>query len=478
MKTLLLALIVAAAPVDDSFRTQKPAPGPTPKLALPPVKTFVDPTTGLNVFLVERKDLPVVTWTLAFDTGGVDDPKGKEGLAQLAMALTTEGTKRLDKIAFEERQADLGSSVSSGGGLETSTVTFRSLSRNADETLSLFVESLREPGLRVEDFDRLKKRMKADLQQQRGAPASIGARVAPVVLYGPTHPYGRIVTDASIDAITLDDVRGYLARLAPKGARLYVVGDADEARVKAQLAAKLGGWKGTAPKPLKIAKPAPLKGTVFFVDVPGAPQSQIAIGAAGPSRLAKDYEANLLLAQILGGGFSSRLNMNLREKHGFTYGARAGFSYRRALGAFTAATSVRTDATGASLREIAKEIRAMRAGAPTPMELARERQGVVLGLPAQFATGDRIQQTIGELAFYGLPLDWYAEHANRLAAVDEAAILAAAKKHLVEEGYKVLVVGDGKAVLPELQAIAKEGVFGKEGVVLLDADGNVVPSSR
>ena len=216
----------------------------------------------------------------------------------------------------------------------------------------------------------------------------------------------------------------------------------------------------------------------FFVDVPGAPQSQIYVGLEGPPRGSRDYEATLLMNEILGGGFGSRINMNLREKHGYAYGARSGFGYRRAFSTFAASSSVRTDATGPSLREISTELTNIRTGPPTDVELTRERTGAELQLPASFSTGSRILDTFSDLVFFGLPLDTYEGFRARLEAVDAAAIQRAASAHVRDKGVKVLVVGDGKVVRDDLEKIAREKLFGDEGFVELDADGKVIPAGK
>jgi zinc protease len=181
------------------------------------------------------------------------------------------------------------------------------------------------------------------------------------------------------------------------------------------------------------------------------------------------------MLEILGGSFSSRINMNLREDKGYTYGGRAGVSYRRAGGSFSASSSVRTDVTGPALREVIKEILGMRAGDPTAEELRRVQEGAMLALPAEFATPSDTLGAVQRLSFFDLPLDWYAGYQQRLRAVDIAAVRKAAEKHLRAQDFVVLVVGDADKVLKDLDAIAAEKVFGKGGLVVLDADGKPAP---
>jgi predicted Zn-dependent peptidase len=179
------------------------------------------------------------------------------------------------------------------------------------------------------------------------------------------------------------------------------------------------------------------------------------------------------MASILGGGFTSRINMNIREDKGFAYGARAGFSYNRHHGVFAATSSVHTEKTGASLREIAKEIGKMRTTDVTEEELSREKNAILLGMPARFASASRVMRSFSNLVFYGLPLDYYDGFQERIRSATAADLRKVAEKHLRESDFKVLVVGDGAVIREDLEAIAKEGVLGGKGLVVLDEDGKV-----
>ncbi|MCA9636670.1 MAG: insulinase family protein [Myxococcales bacterium] len=458
---------------DEPFRAQQPAPGPIAQLQLPAIKTFTM-DNGIEVFLVSEETLPTVYMTLEFDVGEVDDPANRAGLHSLCTDLIDEGTKRLEKIAFEEAQADHAIELWANSGRETSTFGLRALKGQLEPGLDLFVEMLREPGLRQKDLDRLRDRRKASLAQTRGNPASIPWRVYPTLIWGQTHPYGQVDTEKTLDGIKLADCKKVAGKFKPEGARLFVVGMITEDEIKAALGPRLDKWKGKAPKAKAIPAAKPRGGTIFLVDVPGAAQSVISIGHPGPSRKAPDYEATYLMAQILGGSFSSRINMNLREDKGYAYGGRGGISYYRGGSYFSAGASVRTDATGASVRELAKEIAGMRAGPPTAEEIQREQAGAIAALPATFSTPTRTLFAYKWLDFYGLGLDWYQGYTKRIGEVTPAAVQEAAKQHLQERDFVVLVVGDAATVQADLQAIADEKLFGDGGLALLDADGQPV----
>jgi len=458
---------------NEPFRATRPQPKAPAELDLPQITQMVL-SNGLEVRLVEQKTLPTAMLMFEWDIGRINDPRGKAGMASLCVDLLDEGTKSLDHAAFMAKQADHAVSIWASPGNEVTTVGVQALQRELGPALDLVAEMLLEPGMRADDFGRLVEQEKAYVEQQKTSPSSIANRVWSSLVWGGQHPYGKIETAATVDQITLADCDAWVARLKPEGARLWVVGKIDGETLRKQLEDRFAGWTGKAPKPIKIAKPKPAKGTMFFIHVPNAAQSQILVGHPGPARNAPDYEATQMMAAILGGSFSSRLNMNLREDKGWAYGARGGFSYSRGGSSFSAGSSVRTDASGGALREIAKEIQTMRSSDPSDEELGREREGAQRAMPATFSTATRTLYAFRDLAYYDLPLDWYEGYQARLAAIDPAAIRKAAESHLQKGDFVVVIAGDGAVILPELEQIADEKLFGKGGLLFLDADGNPV----
>lgn len=455
---------------DEPFRASIPDPAPIAELNLPSVETF-KLESGLEVYLVRQQKLPTVTMAFEFDVGGVRDPKAKIGMTSVCMDLLDEGTKKYDTAAFEEKQADHAVNVSSFGGSDTSGINVRALTSQLGPALDLMAEMILEPGMRQADLDRLKDARKASLLQAKGSPQPIAGRLYGSLVWGASHPYGNIETEKTIDAISLADCQKLVGQIKPGGARLWITGMITQDEVRQALGSRLAAWTGKSPAPAKIAAAKPRLGTIFFVHVKDAAQSSVYVGHPGPDRGAADYEATDMMVEILGGSFSSRINMNLRENKGYTYGGRAGIGYRRAGSSFSASSSVRTDATGPALREIIKEFVTMRTTEATDAELKRVKDGALLGLPAEFATPSDTLFAFQRLKFYGLPLDWYAGYQSRLKTVDVAAVRKAAEKHLRAQDFVVLVVGDADKVLADLDAIARDKLFGKGGVVVLDADG-------
>ncbi|MDB4960824.1 MAG: putative Zn-dependent peptidase [Myxococcales bacterium] len=480
---------------DEEFRVKQPVPGALRPFRLPAVKPF-KLKNGILVYLVEQHALPLVSIDLNFDGGGVADPKGKEGLSGVCMGMLTEGTERLDKIQYAEALADVASSISTYAGDDSQGISLGSLTKHLDTTFSLFVETLQTPGFRASDFDRMIKRRIESVKQSKGNAGSVAGRVTGPVLYGIEHPYGTVVTEESLKAITLDDCKAYTTQwLKPGNARLFVVGDLTEQQIRALFeGGALAGWKGKATKAPVLPAPKGPKGRIFFVHVPNAAQSQVSMMHFGPKRTAPDYFANSMMASVFGGGFSSRINMNLREDKGYSYGARGGFGYSKEYGTFNASASVRTDSTYQTLLEIDREVkRLVKNEKPIEKdELEREKQGAILGLPGRFSTAQAALGQYRGLVYFGLPLDYYNTYVDKVGKVTEAQVKASAAKQLKPGQAIYLVVGDGNAPVivrqdgkdvpyakdgkaltlrEALADLATRGDVGQGGLVELDTDG-------
>jgi zinc protease len=496
----------------EAFRAAQPAPTAERPFQLPAITRFAM-GPAIDVYLMENHDLPVVSLELNLEGGGMNDPAGKVGLASMCMNMLTEGTQRLDKIAYSEALADIASSISAYAGNDRQGVSMSALKRNFPATFALWAETITSPGLRPSDFDRMVKRSLESLKQAKASPGSIHGRVFGAVLYGLRHPLGRVTTEATLSALTLDDCKKYhAAYLKPKGARLFVTGDITRAELEQAFAPLLASWKGAPRKSVAMKKPAAPSGKIFFVHVAGAPQASVALLHLGPPRTSPKYFANDLMAQVLGGGFAGRINMNLREDKGYSYGARGGFGYNRFFGSFSASSSVRTDSAAQSIVELYEEVHGLKDGSKPPKaeELDREKNGAILGLPAGFATS---RQTLGmfrSLVYYGLPLDYYATYVDKVKAVTLEDVAAAAARELKPGQASILVVGDGDALqitnIPPgddpsasdkkvnppmlgqdgqqltlrqaLVEMAAAGKFGKGALVELDADGQVVKPAK
>ncbi len=476
---------------EEAFRDKQPTGDEPRNFNLPGITQF---KLGgqIDVFLVERHELPTISVELNFDGGSVSDGSGREGTASVCMSMISEGTKTLNKLAFEEAQADIASGISSYAGTETQGVSMYTLSKNFDATFALFSDAIREPGLRNEELDRMVKRRVESLKQSKGSPGSIARRIGDSIAYGPKHPFGKITTEKSLRRIKISDCKRYIkSYVKPRGARLFIVGDMTEAQVTEKFAPLLKSWKGSPKKLGKMPSPKSRNGRVFFVDVPGAAQSSIYIGHMGPGRMDDGYFANQMMTGVLGGSFSSRINMNLREAKGYTYGARGNFRYNRHFGSFLASSSVRSDATHQSVQELFAEMVALKKGLRPALaqELDREKSGAILGLPARFATARQVLSMYRTLVYYGLPMSYYNDYVGNYSKVTLEQVNASAATLLHPEDSLVLVVGDGSAkqlrreegkdvatqqtLLDTLSELAKSELGGTGALVILDADGNI-----
>jgi zinc protease len=462
---------------NEAFRKEQPKGDAARSLKTPTLTRFSLPA-GISVYLIERPNLPIVSMSLAFEGGGATDPKGKEGRASVCAGLISAGTEKLDRIAFDETLADIASEIGSGASDDQHWVSLDTLKKNLSPTLDLFAETVLRPGMRPDEFERSIKRRIAGLMQMKGNPAAVASRLSASIVHGPNHALGRFATEASYGAISIDDCKQFLADyVKPQGTKLFVVGAITKAEVIDQMVPRLKGWTGRPKSAPGLTASKPRDGKIFFVDIPNAAQSVVQLMHLGPSRLAPDYQQTALMASILGGGFTSRINMNIREKHGYAYGARGGFEYTRKGGVFRAGASVKKDVTKESILEMCKEIRGIHGptadGAPKDDELLREKNGRILALPAQFATGSSTLAAFRDLVYFGLPLSYYDGLVAKVDAIQLDAVKKAAQKHLQPEKMQLLVVGDAKTVLPKLKELATGKEIGGK-LVQLDADGKVI----
>lgn len=464
-------------PADEPFRGKQPAPTALRDFATPKAQIFkLD--NGLRVYLIERHIIPTLSLQLVIPGGTIDDPRGKEGMASLCTDLIAEGTKTLDKISFEEALADLGSQVNASANVDELTFSLRTLTRNFIPSLKLFAEMIRRPGLRKTEFIRLVRQAQTRLVQLKASPKALARRVRDGIVFGPRHPQGRVASETSLRAVTLQDCQLYFRRrIRPKEATLFVVGATDARNLRQRLQRGLYGWYGRPDEVEPAGRPRPRAGRIFFVDVPGAKQTVIYAMHAGPPRRAKDYFASSLMTSILGGNFASRINMNIREKNGYAYGAYGGFHYTRRRGLFLASAAVRNDAASAAASEIYNELRTLHGGTVTDDELARVSNGAVLSLPARFSSGHRILGTYRRLRYFGLPLNYYDRYIDRVRAVTKDDVHAAAKRRLQPSQLKFLFVGDARAIVPQLDAAIRGSTLPGSEIVYLDTDGNLAQGS-
>lgn len=463
------------AEVKDSFdRTVMPKIGPTPSFTPPPVarRTL---SNGLEVLVAERHELPILTLNLVVKGGESLVPAGKEGLASMTASLLTEGTKTRDSLQLAGALSEIGASVDADGELEHSTLSLTTLTKHTDKALEIYTDVLLSPAFPQKELDRLRGQRLNALKARLDRAEGISGVVFPRLLYGQEHPYGRpdLGTPKSVTSLTRDDVVDFHKSLfLPNNASLIVVGDTTPDAITALLEKALKTWKpGDAPKAALPEPPSSKPLTVYLVDKPAAAQSVLAVGQVGPPRSTPDYFPLTIMNAILGGQFSSRINLNLREDKGYTYGANSHFAFRIGPGPFEAGGSVKTDVTKEALIELIKELEGITGARPaTDAELAFAKDRTIKGFPSRFETTFGVAGAFTGLVLYKLPPDYFTTYQSKVEAVTKADVDRVAQKYLDPKHMTILIVGDRSKVEPGLKSLPYAKVIN-----VLDPEGNPLP---
>jgi zinc protease len=443
---------VVSAPID---LTKPPVLAAPPALRVPPITTR-QLANGLRIVVVEQHELPIADVILQIRNGGEADPANRAGTAALAAALLTEGTTTRSALAIADQAAFLGVRVTAGSGWEQSTVSLHTPTAQLDSALALFADVALHPAFPAGDLERVRKVRLTSLQQLRDRGPSIADRAYASALYGEQHPYGRPLagTEASLASISRADLQSfYDTYYRPNNATLLVVGDVRPDDVERRAQTLFGSWaRADVPAPVNATAQAPTATTLVLIDKPGAAQSSFRLGGIGVPRSTKDYFALQVLNTILGGSFTSRLNQNLRETKGYTYGAGSGFAMRRLAGPFVASAEVVSAKSDSALIEFVKELRAIRDTVPSD-ELAKAKRYLQLGMPQDFETTSSIAGELLPLITYGIPLDFYNSAVENIGAVTQADVQRVAREYVNPDKLTVVIVGDRKSIEPGLRAL-------------------------
>ena len=450
-------------------RTAAPTPG---AMKAPGFVKFQRATlsNGLKVVLAERHDLPLVQLDLLLDAGSASDQFAKPGAAGLTATLLSNGTTTLDALQFSDKLLDQGAGFAARAGSDNTTVEMSALATRLDASLDLFADAVLHPGFRDSDVEREKKLRIAAIAQAKQNPVSEALRLGPSLVYGSGHAYGVLSTEATVAALTREDlVRYHQTWFHPNGATLVVVGDTAMSALLPKLEARFGGWKPAARPTKAIGPAAPAEGSVIYlVDKPGASQTVITAAGLAPPRLNPDDLAIDAMNTVLGGAFTSRLNMNLREDKHWSYGARSFIRETKGPGLFTAYAPVQTDKTKESFLEMRRELSEILKERPVAeADLALAKNNLTLSLPGRWETGAAVAGTIADIAVYGLPDSYYDTYAQRISALTTADIARAAKVVIKPASLTWVVVGDRAKIEEGLRAT---GV----AVKVVDADGKPV----
>jgi len=452
---LLASAVSGQAPVD---RTQPPRPGPPPSLRLPEVEKH-RLANGLPVLLVEQHEVPVVVVNLLVKSGASSDPLAPRrlaGLAQLTVTLLTHGAGGRNALEIADAVDYLGATLAAGAGWDSSSVRLFTPVARLQPALEIFADVALRPTFPSEELNRVRKEVLTEFLQEREEPRALASAASLRGLYRGVHRYGVDVDgDApSVRAITRSDVEAFhRMHYSPENASCLVVGDVTAASVLPFLERALGGFKGAAPPAAGQADaPQVKRREILLVDKPGAAQSELRFTRIGAARATPDYFVLEVLNTILGGSFTSRLNDNLRERHGYSYGAGSSFALRRGKGPFVAAAAVHTEVTDKAVAEVVKELTRIREPVSAE-ELERARNYLLLGYPAEFETTSQIAAKLAELVLYDLPGDFFNKYAERIRAVTVEDVQRVARAYIDPERILIVVVGDRKAIEPGLRKL-------------------------
>lgn len=455
---IVFAFFVASVAAQERpDRSHPPTLGPAPELNLPPIQKRTL-SNGLPVWVIETHKVPLVQVNLVVLAGSGDDPAGKFGVASMTASMLDEGAGSRSALEIADAVEFLGATLTTGSNFDESVVRLNVPASRLGDGLPLMADVALRPTFPQSDIDRLRQERLTALLQARDDPQAIAPRAFQRIVFGAMHRYGTGAqgTETTLKAFTPADLRNFHDTFYhPSNATLVIVGDLRTDDVMPTLEKSFGGWKNaTSVKRLPVpTAPQLTMGQIYLVDKPGAAQSVIQAGWVGVSRSTPDYFTLQILNTILGGSFSSRLNLNLREQHGYAYGAYSGFDMRLSPAGFFAGAAVQTDKTADALREFFKELDAIGATPVTAEELKRAKNYVALSFPGQFETSADLSRQIEELFVYKLPDDYFRRYVSEIQKVTAADVQKAATTYIQPSKFAVVVVGDRKVIEAPLRAL-------------------------
>jgi len=447
---------------------KRPTPGPSRDYRFPAFERLTL-TNGVRVVVAPVSKLPIATVVAMIDAGAAADPQGQEGVALLTARALAEGTQRNDGAELAARFERLGTALDASADWDSATLRITVTSERLPAALGLLAEVIRVPSFPEREVERLRQERLAELLQQRAEPRGLADDMFGKFAYAPESRYalpdGGL--ESTVDTLSHDVVRAfYGARYSPSSTTVIIVGDVTVDRARQIVTDAFGSWAGGDVRQVTVSdQPATTARLVHVVGKADAPQSEIRVGHVGVPRLHPDYFSIVVMNAILGGLFSSRINLNLREAHAYTYGAFSSFDWRKAAGPFTVATAVRSDVTDAAVREILLEIDKLREGGVTDAELSLATSYLDGVFPIRFESTTAIATALASLVSYGLPDEYYDTYRSQVRSVTANRVLAAAGAHLRPDQLQIVAVGDPTIIRAPLEAL------GAGPVLTYDAEG-------
>ena len=451
----LVCLTVAVSARQLPDRSVAPKTGELPAFTPPAIERRAL-SNGLPVWIVELHKVPVAEVTLVLKTGASADPAGKPGTANLTADMLDEGAGNRGALEIADAVDYLGADLSTESSFDSSAISLHVPVARLQEAVAIMADVALRPTFPDKELQRVRDERLTSLLQAEDDPETLIRIAFPRLVYGATHRYGAPSTGTAgaIKSMTSSDLRAFHQRVyVPANAALIVAGDTSATAVVPLLESAFGAWNGVAAPATALPAPAPAKARqVILIDKPGAAQSQIAIGGVGVPRSTPDYFPIRVLNTVLGGAFTSRLNTNLREVHGYAYGAGSSFDMRLAAGPFSASAGVQTDKTADALREFFKELEGIHLPIPQN-ELEKAKNYLALQLPRGFETTGSVAASLAAAFVYDLPRDYFGTYTQQVRAVTADAVKRAADRYIQVDKLTVVIVGDRKVIETGVRAL-------------------------
>jgi len=434
----------------------RPKPGPVRNYHFPEFHDEMLPG-GIRLVTAPVAKLPLATVLVIVDAGSTNEPAGKEGVAALAAAALLEGTKRYDGAELAEKFEQLGTSLESGADWDSAFIKITTLSDKLDEATSLLGDAISNPVFPEREIDRLKAERLAEILQLETEPRGLADEKFSEFLYADDSRYSKPDEGSaeSVSALTRGDVEQFYRSNYKSGATTVIVaGDISTEQARTLVLGAFQKWPAGLPrKQILSAMPRTKTRGIHIVNKPEAPQSELRVGHVGLPRKHLDFFPTLVMNAVLGGLFGSRINLNLREAHGYTYGASSFYDWRRGPGPFVVSTAVQSEVTAPALREILLEIDRMRAEEISEEELLLARDYLEGVFPIRYETTAAIASALATLVIYGLSADYYDSYRRNVHDVSAEAVLQAARSHIHPEELQTVVVGDAEIIRDSLAGL-------------------------
>jgi zinc protease len=413
---------------------------------------------GVRVVVAPVSRLPLTTIQILVDAGAASEQPDEAGVAHLTSQALAEGTLRAGGTQLAEEFEHLGGSLSTAVTWDGAHITTSVPSAHFDAALDLMAEVTRTPGFPEREVERLRDERLAELLELRTEPRGLASERFTAILYeaGSRYALPEAGSEETVGPLSRPRCASFHdRRFRPVTTTVIVVGDVTAERALSSVRAVFDDWSGAVePAPRPVTRPAWRERTLHVIARPGAPQSELRIGHIGIPRVHPDYFSLVVMNAILGGVFNSRINLNLRERHAFTYGASSGFDWRREAGPFVVSTAVATPVTEAAIREILSEIDGMRSAPPTAEELSLATSYLDGVFPIRFETTEAIAAALTSLEAFGLPGDYYDTYRDHIRRIEAGDVYSAASRHLHPDQLQIVVVGDPDEIGSQLESLA------------------------